>query len=132
MFEGPDEKLSRLEKRFEHQWDLLFPEITWQRQVKPIPAQLLPGNKKKSTFVYDYQCGKVLLEVQGAVFGQVKKIGGTPYIRMMGHNSPKGITRDHIKANLATLNGFTPVYLSEKLMTETHLHWIARIIETRG
>lgn len=125
--------LSSLEKRFEKCWREIFgDEVDFIRQAKPFPPALLPGNKRKSAFVYDYQCGKVLVECQGGVFGKTLKPGKNTYIRMMGHNSPKGLTRDHMKANKASVNGFYPFFISEKLVTEYHMHQLMRLIQVYG
>lgn len=123
------EELSTLEKRFEVFWDRLFPETEWIRQAKPLPRLQLPGRSNPTRMRFDYQCGKVLVECQGAVFGRIIKYRAQPYVLMRGHNSPKGLTDDHLKANHAAAHGFLLFYISEKTLVEGTLHQIQRTID---
>ena len=125
--------LSSLEKRFEKLWTSIFQDdLTFIRQSCPFGLQKLPGNTKRSISWYDYQCGKVLIECQGGVFGRILKHGKVPYVRMMGHNSPKGLTKDHLKSNLAVQHQYFPFFLSEKLMDEENMHLLMRAITKNG
>lgn len=125
--------LSDLELRFERLWSEVFgDEVTMIRQACPFGLQKLPGNSKRSRSWYDYQCGRVLIECQGGIFGRILKYKRIPYVRMMGHNSPEGLTKDHKKSNLACENGYFPFFISEKLLTEQNMHVLMRTITSHG
>jgi hypothetical protein len=100
-------KLSTLEKEFERLWYIKPTSLVLFRQ-----APLIPGRKFR--FDYYHPGSKTVIECQGGIFSRHR----------LGHTSGSGITNDHIKANLAVLQGLHIFYLSEKLMNR---QWVEDI-----
>lgn len=105
-------KIADLEGRFRDLWTQLYPEIPFLKQQK-----LIPGRRYQHDFVFSES--KVAIEIQGQIWHKG------------GHSSGIGLLRDYEKLMLATREGYTCLFLADRMITEEYLVIIKEIIDGR-
>lgn len=106
--------VSNLEEYFIDAWEMYYPHLQLEREVKLIP-------KRSFRFDFAHIPSKIAIEINGGNYKSQRS----------GHSTAVGLYRDYEKLNLAQLEGYSVFMLDSKMVREIPwYHRIAKLIQT--